>query len=62
LKAFDEPIYALAAYNAGGSRVSKWQRPDLDLAVEEIDVGETALYVRVVYSNWQQYQALYGGK
>jgi len=62
LKQFDEPIYALAAYNAGGSRVSKWQRPDLDLAVEEIDVGETALYVRVVYSNWQQYQALYGGK
>lgn len=59
LKQFEEPLYALAAYNAGGSRVVKWQRADLDLAVEEIDASETALYVRIVYNNWRQYQQVY---
>ncbi|MDE3089113.1 MAG: tetratricopeptide repeat protein [Chloroflexota bacterium] len=59
LKLFDEPIYALAAYNAGTGRVKDWQRPDLDLAVEEISLSETAQYVRIVYSNWRQYQAIY---
>ena len=60
LNKFDEPIYALAAYNAGAGRVKNWQRADLDLAVEEIDISETALYVRIVYANWKQYQAIYG--
>lgn len=59
LKKFDEPIYALAAYNAGSGRVANWQRPDLDLAVEEIDLSETSAYVRIVYSNWRQYQEIY---
>lgn len=56
---YKEPIYTLAAYNAGGSRVARWQRSDLDLAVEEIDIAETALYIRTVYSNWKQYQQVY---
>jgi soluble lytic murein transglycosylase len=59
LKTFTEPIYALAAYNAGSGRVKNWQRSDLDLAVEEIDITETASYVRIVYSNWRQYQVIY---
>jgi Soluble lytic murein transglycosylase and related regulatory proteins (some contain LysM/invasin domains) len=59
LKEFDEPIYALIAYNAGASRVKRWQQADLDIVVEEIDISETALYVRIVYSNWKQYQSLY---
>lgn len=59
LKEFDEPIYALIAYNAGASRVKQWQHADLDIVVEEIDIRETALYVRIVYSNWKQYQMLY---
>ena len=59
LKTWEEPIYALAAYNAGGGRVKLWERPDLDLAVEEIHLSETALYVRLVYSNWKQYQLAY---
>jgi soluble lytic murein transglycosylase len=59
LKQFKEPIYALAAYNAGARRVPNWQRSDIDLAVEEIDLSETALYVRIVYSNWRQYQEIY---
>jgi soluble lytic murein transglycosylase len=59
LKEFDDPIYALIAYNAGASRVKQWQNTDLDVVVEEIDLSETALYVRIVYSNWKQYQSLY---
>lgn len=59
LKGFDEPIYALAAYNAGSSRIKQWQRSDLDLAVEAINLSQTSTYVRVVYSNWRQYQAIY---
>ncbi|HEX7589093.1 MAG TPA: transglycosylase SLT domain-containing protein [Anaerolineae bacterium] len=59
LKQFNEPIYALAAYNAGTSRIKNWQRSDLDLAVEEINLSQTALYVRIVYSNWRQYQQIY---
>lgn len=62
LKMFDEPIYALAAYNAGAGRVKQWQRSDLDLAVEEVDLSETNLYINIVYSNWRQYQAIYGGQ
>ena len=62
LKEFDEPIYALSAYNAGAARAKQWQKNDLDYAVEDIDISETALYVRVVYSNWRQYQSLYAVK
>ncbi len=62
LKTFSEPIYALAAYNAGAGRVKQWQRSDLDLAVEEVDLGETNLYINIVYSNWRQYQTIYDGK
>jgi soluble lytic murein transglycosylase len=59
LKQFNEPIYALAAYNAGSGRIKNWQRSDLDLAVEEISLSETSLYIRIVYSNWRQYQQIY---
>jgi len=31
----------------------------IDLAVEEISLSETALYIRIVYSNWRQYQQIY---
>jgi soluble lytic murein transglycosylase len=59
LNTFDEPIYALAAYNAGSGRVKQWQRPDLDVAVEAISLTQTSSYVHIVYSNWRQYQAIY---
>lgn len=59
LKEFDEPLYALIAYNAGASRVKQWQKPDLDYTIEEIVLTETATYVRIVYNNWKQYQWIY---
>ncbi len=59
LKQFDDPIYALAAYNAGGGRAKNWQKPDIDLAVEEIDIASTNLYVRLIYGHWRQYQEIY---
>jgi soluble lytic murein transglycosylase len=62
LKTWTEPIWALAAYNAGGGRVKNWIKPDLDFAVEDVDIAETAQYIRIVYSNWRQYQQLYNSK
>jgi soluble lytic murein transglycosylase len=62
LDEFDEPLYALIAYNAGASRVRQWQKSDPDYTIEEIELSETASYVRIVYSNWKQYQVIYGGK
>ena len=59
LKRFDEPVWALAAYNAGTGRAQRWQQPDLDFAIEEIELSETNLYVRLVYSNWRTYQQIY---
>ncbi len=59
LTRYQEPLYALAAYNAGGSRVERWKNVDVDLAVEEIDIAETAAYVRIVYANWKIYSQIY---
>ncbi|MFL5606930.1 MAG: transglycosylase SLT domain-containing protein [Gemmatimonadaceae bacterium] len=55
---------ALAAYNAGGSRVARWsQRPgsdDPELFAEWIPFTETRDYVRIVQRNADIYRALYG--
>jgi len=56
--------YALAAYNAGPSRVSQWLRSpepaDPDLFAEQIPFAETRDYVRLVQQNARIYSALYG--
>jgi soluble lytic murein transglycosylase len=56
---------ALAAYNAGASRVARWvQRPgadDPELFTEWIPFTETRDYVRIVLRNAAVYRALYGG-
>lgn len=58
-----EPAYALAAYNAGESRVVRWMRRrgarDPELFVERIPFVETRDYVRIVMRNRAMYRALY---
>ena len=57
---------ALAAYNAGASRVSRWSgRPgadDSELFTEWIPFTETRDYVRIVQRNAAAYRAVYGLK
>ncbi len=65
LRRFDgEVVPAVAAYNAGGSAVSRWIRGfrhtnDEALFVERIPYAETRGYVRAVLRNRDLYRALY---
>ncbi|MFZ5624115.1 MAG: lytic transglycosylase domain-containing protein [Gemmatimonadota bacterium] len=66
LRRYREPAHALAAYNAGSSRVDRWlARPgattDPELFIERIPYVETRNYVRAVLRNWWMYEALYFG-
>jgi soluble lytic murein transglycosylase len=59
-----EPVArALAAYNAGASRVKRWsERPgvsDPELFTEWIPYVETGDYVRIVQRNAEMYRELY---
>jgi soluble lytic murein transglycosylase len=55
---------ALAAYNAGASRVQRWAKRlganDAELFIERIPFVETRDYVRIVMRNAELYRALYG--
>src|SRR5512147_656330 len=55
---------ALAAYNAGASRVTTWNGPDdvrdPELFIERITFRETRDYVRIIERNLTLYRALYG--
>lgn len=54
---------ALAAYNAGGSRVNRWSRragaADPEIFTERISFNETRDYVRIVMRNIELYRALH---
>lgn len=54
---------ALAAYNAGASRVERWARKhgtdDDEIFVERIPYRETRDYVRIVERNRELYRSLY---
>ena len=64
LNRYDDPIRALAAYNAGGSRVVRWATKkgseDAELFAERIPYVETRDYVRVIQRTREWYRALYG--
>jgi soluble lytic murein transglycosylase len=55
---------ALAAYNAGASRVRRWSRrtgvDDPEMFIERIPFTETRDYVRIVLRNVEIYRALHG--
>jgi soluble lytic murein transglycosylase len=56
-------VRALAAYNAGSSRVARWSRKhgtnDAEVFIERIPFAETRDYVKVVLRNAEIYRALY---
>jgi soluble lytic murein transglycosylase len=57
-----EPVYALAAYNAGDSRVADWQSAGpysrLDEFVESIPFTQTREYVEAILRNEETYKAI----
>ena len=63
LRRHGEVAYALAAYNAGPSRLNRWRDPTAaehpDLFAERIPFAETRDYVRTVQQNAIIYAALY---
>ena len=66
LKEYDALPFALAAYNAGGSRVKRWTTKDgtedPEIFIERIPFVETRDYVRIVQRNAELYRALYNLK
>ncbi len=64
LREFGDARVAVAAYNAGPTRVREWwgarRSPDLDAWVEQIPYDETRTFVKRVMLSWDEYRRLYG--
>lgn len=62
----DNPILAIAAYNAGETAVRRWMErtpaEDSDLFIESIPYAETRLYVKTVTRNRHEYRRIYERK
>ena len=63
IRQYDDLTRVLAAYNAGGSRVSRWAAKagsqDPEIFTERISFTETRDYVRIVQRNAELYRQLY---
>lgn len=61
---FQEPLLAVAGYNAGPHRVQRWlgERPSADLEefVDQIPFDETRAFVKRVFTSWHHYRRLHG--
>ncbi len=61
-----EPVYAIAAYNAGAAAVDRWRKGmkgvAMDEFIESIPYQETRDYVKKVYASAATYRRLYGVK
>jgi soluble lytic murein transglycosylase len=59
----DNPVLAIAAYNAGETAVRQWMErtpvEDTDLFIESIPYAETRLYVKTVTRNQHEYRRIY---
>jgi len=64
LREFADPRLAVAAYNAGPTRVRGWWAArsgnDLEVWVEQIPFNETRAFVKRVMLSWEEYTRLYG--
>ena len=66
IRQYDDIVRVLAAYNAGGSRVTRWSAKkgtdDPEVFAERISFTETRDYVRIVQRNAELYRVLYDWK
>ena len=63
LARFKDIPRSLAAYNAGGTPVTRWSQdgvPDMEAWIEEIGYRETRGYVKAVLRNVNAYKLIYG--
>ncbi len=64
LREFGDARLAVAAYNAGPTRVREWwgarRSDDLEVFVEQIPFNETRAFVKRVMLSWDEYRRLYG--
>jgi soluble lytic murein transglycosylase len=65
VRQFGGAHYALASYNAGENRISRWiaERPgiDEDEWIDDIPFPETQNYVKRILGTAEDYRRLYGG-
>jgi soluble lytic murein transglycosylase len=63
MQRYTDPVRALAAYNAGESRVERWAAQkgteDPEVFTERIPFVETRDYVRAILRNYLYYSRLY---
>jgi len=66
LREWSDPRLALAAYNAGPTRLRQWWRArrtdDVEAFIEQIPYDETRHYVKRVVLSWDEYRRIYAGR